>query len=279
VGQIQAIQANVRYRWSVRRAIEGSDAVINLIGILKASGKQSFNTIQAEGPGLIAEEAKDAGIDFITHVSAIGADSTSRSAYGRSKAQGEQNVLAALPDSVILRPSIIFGPEDDFFNRFARMAAYSPVLPIVRGKTRFQPVYVGDVAKAVCMAAEGKVKKGQIYELGCPDIRTFRELMELMLEIIGRNRTIVDIPASVAQFPAKILQYLPNAPLTVDQVHMLTKDNIVSAKALSENRTFEAFGLEPNGLASVLPSYLWPYRDKGQWGAASVDKHTTGLEG
>lgn len=266
VGQIQAVQANLRHRWSVERAVEGADAVVNLVGILHETGRQKFNTIQAYGPGVIAEAAKAAGIDAITHVSAIGADASSSAVYARTKAAGEKSVLDTLPDSTILRPSIIFGPEDGFFNLFARMARFSPALPLIGGgETRFQPVFVGDVAEAVALAVSGGTKPGTTYELGGPEVKTFRECLELMLEVIDRKRLLVSLPFAIARLEARFLQMLPNPLLTVDQVRLLETDNVVSDAAIAEGRTLEGLGIEIETLSSVLPSYLVQYRPQGEF--------------
>lgn len=271
VGQIQAIQANLRYRWSVERAVEGADAVVNLIGILHETGRQKFDTIQAYGPGVIAEAAKAAGIDAITHVSAIGADAGSNAVYARTKAAGEKSVLDILPDSTILRPSIIFGPEDGFFNLFARMAQLSPILPLIGGgETRFQPVFVGDVGEAVACAVSGGTRAGTTYELGGPEVKTFRECLELMLDIIDRKRMLVPLPFALARLEARFLQLLPNPLLTVDQVRLLETDNVVSDAAIAEGRTLDGLGIETETLGSVLPSYLVHFRPQGEFSRRKV---------
>lgn len=266
VGQIQAVQANLRYRWSIERAVEGADAVVNLVGILHETGRQKFNAVQAYGPGAIAEVAKDAGIDAITHVSAIGADADSASVYSRTKAAGEKGVFDTLPNSTILRPSIIFGAEDNFFNQFGRMAKLSPVLPLIGGgETKFQPIFVGDVAEAVVLAVQSETKPGTIYELGGPEVKSFRECMELMLDIIDRKRILAPIPFPLARLQARFLQMLPSPLLTVDQVRLLEADNVVSEAAIAEGRTLEGLGIEKETLASILPSYLVHYRPQGEF--------------
>ncbi|ADZ72358.1 complex I NDUFA9 subunit family protein [Polymorphum gilvum] len=268
VGQIMPVQANLRYRWSVDRAVEGADAVVNLVGILYESGKQSFDSVQAFGSRAIAEAARAAGLGAVTHVSAIGADPRSPSAYARSKAAGEAAVLETLPDSVILRPSIIFGPEDDFFNRFAAMARLSPVLPLVGGgETRFQPVYVGDVAAAVAKAVDGEARAGTVYELGGPEVKSFKECLELMLKITRRQRLLIPLPFGVAELQARILQMLPRPLLTVDQVRLLKSDNVVSAEAERDGRTLTGLGIAPSTLAAILPTYLERFRQHGQYDA------------
>ncbi|MFN3483817.1 MAG: complex I NDUFA9 subunit family protein, partial [Rhabdaerophilum calidifontis] len=240
VGQIHAVQANLRYRDSVARAIEGADAVVNLVGILFESGRQRFASVQAEGARIVAEETKRAGIGNLVHLSAIGADAASPSEYARSKAQGEAAVFANVPDAVILRPSVVFGPEDQFFNRFAGLARFAPVLPLIGGgETRFQPVYVGDVAEAAARTLEGGARPGTIYELGGPAILSFRAILEYILAETGRARPLVPLPFSLAKWQARLLEMLPNPLLTVDQVTLLERDNIVSARAIAEGRTLE----------------------------------------
>jgi uncharacterized protein YbjT (DUF2867 family) len=267
VGQIHAIQANLRHGWSVERAIEGADGVVNLVGILHESGKQSFEAVQAEGPALIAQACKAAGIERLVHVSAIGADDDSPAAYARSKAAGEAAVRAGVPQAVILRPSIVFGPEDQFFNRFAGMALFSPILPVVGPTTRFQPVYVGDVADAVALAVDGGAQAGTTYELGGPEIDSFEGLMERMLKVIERKRMIIALPMKVAELQARLFELLPNPALTVDQVKMLQRDNVVSPQALAEGRTLEALGINGASMDAILPTYLWRYRKNGQYAA------------
>src|SRR5580704_15033647 len=223
VGQIHAVQANLRYPQSIEAAVRDADIVINLVGILFERGRQRFDAVQTEGADAVARAAAAMGARLI-HCSAIGADENSPSHYARSKAAGEQAVLATLPSAVIARPSIMFGPEDDFFNRFAALARLSPFLPLIGGgQTRFQPVFVGDVAAAIADAVDGKAKPGTIYELGGPDIRTFRQLTT-----IERHRLLLPIPFALAKLQAAVLQFLPKPPLTPDQVELLKTDNVVS---------------------------------------------------
>jgi uncharacterized protein YbjT (DUF2867 family) len=265
VGQIQAVQANLRVRWSVDRAVDGADHVINLAGILYESGRQSFNAVQDFGARAVAEAARAAGAG-LTHQSALGADANSKSAYARTKAAGERAVLETVPDAVITRPSIIFGPEDSFFNRFANMARLSPALPLIGGgHTRFQPVFVGDVAEAIARSVDGKVPGGNIYELGGPDVSTFRELMEEMLKVIDRRRMLIPVPWLVAEIQGALLGLLPNPLLTRDQVTLLRTDNVVSDAAKSEGRTFDAIGIRPQTTEALLPAYLWRFRPAGQF--------------
>jgi NADH dehydrogenase len=262
------VQANLRHRWSVDRAVQGADAVVNLVGILYEAGAQSFDAVQTFGPRAVAEAARAEGIDTVVHVSAIGADPESPSVYGRSKAMGEAGVFETVPEAVVFRPSIVFGPEDGFFNRFASMARMSPVLPLVGGGvTRFQPVFVGDVAEAVAMAVDGQTARGTIYELGGPEIKTFRECLELMLEVIRRKRLLVTLPFSVARVQASVLQLLPNPMLTVDQVELLKSDNVVSEAAIADGRTLDGLGIEGRTLMAILPTYLERFREHGQYDA------------
>jgi uncharacterized protein YbjT (DUF2867 family) len=265
VGQIQPVQANVRVRWSVDRAVQGADHVVNLVAILHESGRQKFTSLHEFGARAIAEAARAVGAGF-THISALGADLNAQSDYARTKALGEKAVLETIEDAVIFRPSIIFGPEDSFFNRFASMARLSPVLPLIGGgQTKFQPVYVGDVAEAVARSVEGKVKGGQIYELGGPKVLTFKECMEEMLAVIDRKRLLVPVPWWVANMQASILGLLPNPLLTKDQVLQLRAHNIVSDAATRDNRTLAGLGIQPQSIGSILPSYLWRYRAAGQF--------------
>ncbi|WAJ29714.1 complex I NDUFA9 subunit family protein [Antarcticirhabdus aurantiaca] len=265
LGQIMPVQANLRFPWSVERAMEGAHHVVNLVGILSESGQQNFDALQAEGPRVVAEAAARAGIG-VTQMSAIGADTGSRSDYARTKAEGEAAVLSAVPGARILRPSIVFGAEDQFFNRFANMARFSPVLPLLGGgATRFQPVFVGDVAEAVAKAVDGEVAGGRIYELGGPEVLTFREMMEEMLRVVDRKRPFVSIPFGLADRLAGFAQHLPGAPLTPDQVVQLQVDNVVSDEAVREGRTFEAFDIRPHTIDAILPTYLVRFRPMGQF--------------
>jgi uncharacterized protein YbjT (DUF2867 family) len=265
VGQIQAVQANLRVRWSIDRAVQGADHVINLVGILFESGKQSFDAVQDLGARAVAEAARATGAK-LTHVSAIGADLQSTAAYARTKARGEQAVLETIEDAVVFRPSIMFGPEDGFFNRFAAMARISPALPLIGGgETKFQPVYVADVAEAIARSVDGKVAGGRIYELGGPEVMSFKACMEEMLAVINRKRYLVPLPWWVAKLQAAFLGLFPKPLLTTDQVELLKTDNIVSLAAQTDGRTFEALGIEPQAMDAILPSYLWQYRPSGQF--------------
>lgn len=265
MGQIMPVQANLRYRWSVDRAVVGADHVINLVGILAESGRQNFEAVQSFGARAVAEAAREVGASM-TQISAIGADASSDSAYARTKAAGEQAVLETIPDAFIIRPSIVFGAEDQFFNRFAEMARFSPVLPLIGGgRTRFQPVYVGDVAEAIAATVDGVVAGGRAYELGGPEILTFREMMEEMLDVIGRRRRFVTIPFGAAASMARAMRFLPGAPLTEDQVRQLRRDNVVSQQAIAEGRDLAAFGLKGHTIDAILPTYLIRFRPQGQF--------------
>ena len=265
MGQILPIQANLRYRWSVDRAVKNADHVVNLVGILAESGRQNFDTVQNFGARAVAEASRGVGAG-LTQISAIGADANSASAYGRSKAAGEAAVLETVPDATILRPSIVFGAEDQFFNRFAGMARVSPFLPLIGGgHTRYQPVFVGDVAEAVADTVEGKVPGGRIYELGGPEVLTFRQMMEEMLRVVGRKRRFVTIPFGAASTMARMMRFMPGAPLTEDQVALLKVDNVVSDEAKAEGRTLEAFQRMPRTLDAILPTYLIRFRPQGQF--------------
>jgi NADH dehydrogenase len=271
VGQIHAVQANLRYPDSVARAVEGADAVINLVGILHEGGRQTFSAVQARGPAIAAEAAKAAGITQFIQMSAIGVDPQSPSDYARSKAAGEAGVLAALPGAVILRPSIVFGPEDQFFNRFAGLARFLPALPLIGGgETRFQPVYVGDVAEAAARVLEGRAKAGTVYELGGPDVRSFKALLEYILTVTGRSRLLLPLPFPIARLQASVMELLPNPMLTVDQVALLEKDNVVSQAAEGEKRTLQGLGIQPQTIESIVPGYLYRFRKHGQFERAEI---------
>ena len=266
VGQIAPVFANVRSKESVAHAISHSDVVVNLVGILSEGGKQTFDAVQKEGARNVAEAAKAAGVPHLVHMSALGADADGASDYARTKAAGEAAALEHYPGAVVVRPSVLFGPEDDFFNRFAGMARLSPVLPLIGGgETRFQPIYVGDVGQFVAAAVEGDIAGGRIYELGGPDVKTFRELMELMGEITHQKRKLVSLPWGLAKAKASVLQYLPKPPLTPDQVELLRTDNVVSEAAAAEGRTLAAADLDPRSMTAILPTYLWTYRRNGQF--------------
>lgn len=267
VGQIHAVQANLRYPDSVRQAVAGSEIVINCVGILYETGRQKFDSVQARGAATVARAAAEAGARLI-HLSAIGADAESPALYARTKAAGEAAVLQEVPGAVILRPSIVFGPEDDFFNRFAGMAQMSPILPLVGGgETKFQPVFVGDVAAAVMAAVDGRTTPGAVYELGGPAVKSFRDLMEFVLATIQRKRLLVPLSFGLATLQAKVLQLLPKPLLTEDQVELLRHDNVVGEAAKAEGRTLEGLGIHAQSVESVVPTYLWRFRRQGQFTA------------
>jgi NADH dehydrogenase len=265
VGQIQAVQANLHHRASVLAAVRGSDVVINLVGILFETGRQRFDTVHCMGAEAVALAAAADDARMI-HVSAIGANEKSTAAYARSKALGEKLVLAAMPEATIFRPSIVFGPNDALFNRFAALARLSPVLPLIGGGlTRFQPVFAGDVAAAIVKAAAGGAKPGAIYELGGPEIFTFRELMEFVLATIERRRLLLPLPFWIARLQAAVLELLPKPPLTRDQVELLRPDNVVSDAARNEGRILADLGIVPRSVAAIVPAYLWRFRKAGQF--------------
>ncbi len=265
VGQIHAVQANVRHPLSVEAAVRDSHAVINLVGILFERGRQRFEAVQGYGAERIALAAAAFGARMV-HVSAIGADENSSSGYARAKALGEKLVLAAVPEATVFRPSVVFGPEDDFFNRFAAMARISPVLPLVGGgATRFQPAFVGDVAEAIARAVDGTARAATTYELGGPEILTLRQIMEFVLKTIERRRALVPLPFALAKLKASFLQFLPKPPLTPDQVEMLKSDNVVSPDAARDGRTLQGLGISPTTIEAVVPAYLWRYRRTGQF--------------
>jgi uncharacterized protein YbjT (DUF2867 family) len=261
VGQIARLGANILDDARLAAAIAGADTVVNLAGILYESGRQRFAAVHASAPGRLGALAKAAGVRHLVHISAIGADSGSPAAYARTKAEGEQALRASFPEAVILRPSVVFGPEDDFFNRFAALAQFSPVLPLIGGgKTRFQPVYVEDVADAVMAALDTPGSAGRTYELGGPRIYTFKALMELVLAETRRKRLLVPLPWALASLQAAVLEFLPTPPLTRDQVKLLRRDNIVGPAA----RTLADLGIGATAVEAVLPSYMDRYR-RGGW--------------
>lgn len=265
LGQIKAIQANVRYYQSVQSAVQNSDIVINLTGTLNDGGKNNCDAVNDFGARAIAQAAKEVKARFI-HVSSLSANIDSEANYCKSKAAGEEAVFDILSSAIIMRPSVIFGQEDAFFNRFATMSTISPFLPLIGGgKTLFQPVYVGDVADAIVKAADGEVKSGRIYELGGARVASFRECLETMLETIDRKRILLPLPWFVANAIAKLTGWLPGAPITSDQVKVLKSDNIVSQEAIKQKRTLEGMGIKPRPMESILPSYLVRFRPQGQF--------------
>ena len=266
VGQVMPIQANLRNMESVQRAVRGAEIVVNLVGIGYEAGRQRFRAVHAMGSRNVAMAAKAAGARALVHMSARGADPQSAAAYSRSKAMGEQEVLAAFPEAVIVRPSIIFGPGDGFFNRYGGLARMMPVLPVFGAAARFQPVYLGDVADAIVKAAEGLVPAGRVYELGGPDIETHRQLIERVLRETGRHNPLLPVPGPIGKLIALPFDLLPFPPvITSDQIEMLQVDNVVSDTAIAEGRTLAAFGIEPTSMDAILSSYLWRFMKNGQF--------------
>jgi uncharacterized protein YbjT (DUF2867 family) len=265
VGQIDLVQANIRNRPSIARALEGATAAVNLVGVLYATGRQGFQAVHAMGARNVAEIAREQGVGRLVQMSALGANPDSASKYARTKAEGEAAVREVYPDAVVVRPSIVFGPEDSFFNRFAAMAQMSPVLPLIGGgKTRMQPVFVGDVARALTLATTEASAAGQTYELGGPAVFTFRELMELLLAEIGRRRFLVPLPFPLAKLmgaAGDLVAGVIPPPITSDQVELLKTDNVVSGAFPG----LEALGITPTTLEAVLPDYLYRYRRGGQY--------------
>lgn len=262
VGQITAVRAVVQDQAAVARAVEGADAVVNLVGLLYEKGRQSFAAVHVQGAERIAKAAAAAGVRSLVQVSAIGADPDAEAGYARTKGAAEAAVRAAFPDSAIVRPSIVIGPEDGFFNRFAAMALISPALPLIGGgETRFQPIYVGDLADAMVACLTRPVCRGRTYELGGPKIYSFKALMELLLHEIRRKRLLLPLPFGLAELQGAVLQLLPVPPLTRDQVRMLRRDNVVGPDAL----TLSDLGIEPTAIEVVLPTYLDRYRSGGRF--------------
>jgi uncharacterized protein YbjT (DUF2867 family) len=266
VGQIHSVQANLRYPASVEAAMRDSHVAINLVGILTESGAQTFEAVQGRGAETVAKAATAVGARMV-HVSAIGAEANSPSRYARAKAGGEQAVLSAMPSAVILRPSILFGPEDDFTNRFATLARLSPMLPLIGGgETKLQPAYVGDVATAVADAVEGKTKAGAVYELGGPEVLSMREIMKIILDITDRDRMLVSLPFGLAKLQSLLLQFAPGPfKLTPDQVELLRSDNVVSDAAKAAGLTLEGLGISSDSIEAIAPQYLWRFRPAGQF--------------
>jgi uncharacterized protein YbjT (DUF2867 family) len=280
VGQIHAVQANLRHRESVRHAVRDAEAVVNLVALLQEAGPQTFDTVHVAGAEAIGEAARDAGITTVVHFSAIGADPAGTSAYARTKAAGETAIRAAAPETIVMRPSIVFGPEDRFFNRFAEMARFVPALPLIGGgTTRFQPVFVGDVAEAVALAVEGHATPATTYELGGPEIATFKQILEFILATIERKRWLVNVPFD---FASKIggatetaMKYsfglFPETfAITKDQVELLKSDNVVSGPAIAEGRSLRGLGLDPRAYETIVPAYLYRYRKTGQFSGQRV---------
>uniref|UniRef100_B0T670 NADH dehydrogenase n=1 Tax=Caulobacter sp. (strain K31) TaxID=366602 RepID=B0T670_CAUSK len=263
VGQIEVVQANVRNAASVARALDGAEAAVNLVGVLLETGRQKFQTLHVMGARTVAEQAKAAGVKRLVQISAIGADETASSKYARTKAMGEAAVREAFPGAVVIRPSIVFGADDKFFNKFGQMAALFPALPLIGGgETRFQPVFVGDVAQVVANAVASPAAEGLTYELGGPTVYSFKQLLEMILRETGRNRMLVPLPWFVASWIGKLGDLSPiTPPLTSDQVESLKTDNVADKglPGLAEA------GVIPTTVESVVPSYLYRYRKGGQY--------------
>jgi NADH dehydrogenase len=265
-GQITPVQANVRYPDSLLAACQGARAVVNLPGVLFNGGAQTFDAVHVFGAEAAARAAKAVKARLHIHMSAIGADANAASDYARSKAEGEARARAAYPGAIVLRPSIVFGPEDGFFNRFAAMARMAPALPLIGGgTTKYQPVFVGDIAEAVARLIDRGEADGKIYELGGPEILTFAELMQFMLKTIARKRILVPLPFPIAKIMASLTGLLPRPPLTMDQVELLKIDNVVSEEARREGRTLEGLGIVPDSIEARVPAYLFRYRKAGQF--------------
>jgi NADH dehydrogenase len=267
-GQIMAVQANVRYPASLAAACEGAFAVINLTGVLHSAGAQSFDAVHVFGAEASAKAAKAARARLFIQMSAIGADDKATSAYARSKAEGEARARGQFPGAIVLRPSIVFGPEDSFFNRFADLARFSPFLPLIGGgNTRFQPVFAGDVGEAVARLVDAGEADGRTYELGGPETFSFRDLMQFTLDTIGRKRLLLPLPWGIAKLQAAVMGLLPKPLLTLDQVELLRHDNVVSEEARREQRTLDGLGVTPQGIEGIVPGYLYRYRKAGQFTA------------
>jgi NADH dehydrogenase len=274
VGQIHAVQANLRNPASIARALRGAEAVVNLVGILAESGRQNFEAVHAFGARAVARAAHEAGISRLVHMSALGAHPDSTSEYARSKARGEAAVRDILPDAIVARPSIVFGPEDDFFNRFAAMARVLPIIPLIGAETKFQPVFVGDVAELIARGVDGNLAPGSTWELGGPEIRTLRELVAYVCAVTRRKRLFLSVPFGPGHYMALGTEIVTTLSLgmfptmlaaTRDQVALLRHDNIVSAEAIAAGRTLEAVGIEPETIGAVVPTYLYRYRRTGQY--------------
>jgi uncharacterized protein YbjT (DUF2867 family) len=265
-GQVMPVQANVRYPASLAAACDGAYAVVNLTGVLSSSGSQTFEAIHAFGAEASAKAARAAKASLFIQMSALGADAESASEYARSKAMGEARAKASFPGAIVIRPSIVFGPEDNFFNQFAGMSRLSPALPLIGGGiTKFTPVFVGDVAEAIARLIDKGEASGKTYELGGPEVFTFKRLLEFTLDTIGRKRLLLPLPWPVAKLMGTVMGFLPGAPLTADQVDLLKSDNIVSAAATREGRDLAGLGIAPSSIQGIVPSYLYRFRKAGQF--------------
>jgi NADH dehydrogenase len=264
VGQIQLFKGDVHDDAQVAEALKGAQSVVNLTGVLYSRGEQSFEAVHIEAAARIGRAAKTVGVNALLHLSAIGADPHSESYYAKSKALGETRLREDFAEATVFRPSIVFGPEDQFFNRFAGLARYSPALPLIGGgRTKFQPVFVGDVAAAIAAGLTDDRARAKTYELGGPGVYTFRELMQFVLRETGRRRLLISVPFSLATIQAVFLQLLPSPILTPDQVRLLKSDNVVAKGAL----TLSDLGISPTSIEAEVPAYLWRFRPKGQYQA------------
>jgi uncharacterized protein YbjT (DUF2867 family) len=265
-GQIALVQANVRFPASVVAACDGASTVINLVGVLFGTGAQSFDAVHVFGAEAVAKAASKVGAAQLIHMSAIGADATGTSAYAQSKAQGEKLAASAFPGAIIVRPSVVFGPEDDFFNRFASMARFSPVLPLIGGgTTKLQPVFVGDVTEAMARLVDQGAATGKTYELGGPEILTLKAISEFVLATVRRKRLFVPVPFGVARLLSFVTGLLPKPPLTADQVELLKSDNVVGPQAIASGSTLAGLGITAQSCTSIVPSYLYRFRKAGQF--------------
>jgi uncharacterized protein YbjT (DUF2867 family) len=277
VGQIEPVQANLRYPASIAAAVEGAEMAVNAAGVRAQSGAQTYRAVHVDGAGALARAAKAAGVETYAHISGIGADAASHSAYIASKGLGETATLEGFPGATILRPSVVFGPEDDFFNRFGALARFMPVIPLFGGgKTRLQPVYAGDVARAAAAALAGEAKPGAIYELGGPQVMTLREAAELVLRTIERRRLLIGLPLGPSRATASLTTFASKATLgrfpkllttTRDQVDLLAVDNVVSAEAEAEGRDLRGLGIAPQAADAIIAVYLVRFRKTGQYEA------------
>ena len=269
-GQIMPMQTNLRFPDSVAAACDSADAVINLPGVLFGSGGQSFEAVHSFGASVAAKAARQAKAKLFIQMSAIGADANSASAYGTSKAEGERLARSGFPGAMIIRPSIVFGPDDGFFNKFAEMARFSPALPLIGGgTTRFQPVFAGDVAEAIATLVDRGVADGKTYELGGPEVISFKHILQFILQTTDRKRLLVPVPWPMAKLLGTVLGVLPKPPLTTDQVALLQTDNVVSAAAVQSGQDLAGLGISPKGFRVIVPGYIYRFRKEGQFTAPS----------
>jgi uncharacterized protein YbjT (DUF2867 family) len=267
-GQIMPVQANVRFPDSVKAVCDGAYAVVNLAAVLYNSGGQTFDALHVAGAEVCARAAKASGASVYIQMSALGANTASGSDYSRTRGEGEQKAKSVFPGTMILRPSVIFGPEDNFFNQFAAMARIAPALPLIGGgHTKFQPVFVGDVAEAIATLIDRGVADGKTYELGGPDVMSFKEILAYILKVTQRKRLLVPVPWVASKVLAGVLGLAPRPQLTLDQVETLRSDNVVAGDAVASGRTLSGLGINPRSVQSIVPSYLYRYRKTGQFAA------------